>query len=533
MLMEIRHTFGPIGRLILLFLACLFIAVGCADSSDDPDTYTLSGTVSGSAVSGVTISLSGASSSTTTTDASGNFAFAVEAGSYTLTPSLSGYSFSPASASVTVSSADVTGVDFTGSVSTTGDGTDYSSTTLSSGGTYSSSSSGVTKEYYEYTSTTSDSPAVKVAPGGGLTLTNSKVVKSGATTNKESSGFYGFNAGALASSSSSSSGYVETNTATALSMTNCTITTAASGANGAFAFGQGAVVTLDNVTITTTGSDNSRGVDATYGGTVNISDSSISTTGDSCAALATDRYTGAEAPSVNATNCVGTTSGSGSPCIYCTGTFTVADCTLTATGSEAACIEGLNSITLTDSSISGAKKWGVIIYQSMSGDSSEGTGTFTMTGGTLTNGYSSGPAFFVCNTDAVINLNGAAIVNASDTLLVAGKASSATSVIGSVNSSWGTNGGVVTFTAASQTLAGDIVICDSGSSIALTLSSSSAFSGSINKAQNPVQSAAVTIDSGCSWTLTGDSYLTSLANKGTITTGSYTLYVNGAAWSGS
>lgn len=74
--------------------------------------------------------------------------------------------------------------------------------------------------------------------------------------------------------------------ASTLKITDSTITTNATGANGAFAFGEKAVVTLDHVTIVTTGDSNSRGVDATYGGTVNITNSKITTSGGSCAAPA-------------------------------------------------------------------------------------------------------------------------------------------------------------------------------------------------------------------------------------------------------
>jgi 6-phosphogluconolactonase (cycloisomerase 2 family) len=59
------------------------------------------------------VSLSGASSATATTDASGSYSFSGLAnGSYTVTPSLTGYTFAPASLAVTVNGADVTGQDF-------------------------------------------------------------------------------------------------------------------------------------------------------------------------------------------------------------------------------------------------------------------------------------------------------------------------------------------------------------------------------------------------------------------------------------
>ncbi|MGD0275413.1 MAG: carboxypeptidase regulatory-like domain-containing protein [Syntrophales bacterium] len=69
--------------------------------------YIISGTVTGPSVSGILVTLSGASSATTTTDASGNYTFKVHAtGAYTVTPSMTGYVFSPVSIAVTISSAN-------------------------------------------------------------------------------------------------------------------------------------------------------------------------------------------------------------------------------------------------------------------------------------------------------------------------------------------------------------------------------------------------------------------------------------------
>ena len=57
----------------------------------------------------------------------------------------------------------------------------------------------------------------------------------------------------------------------------------------------------------------------------------------------------------------------------------------------------------------GIDNCGVMIYQSMSGDANEGTGTFSATDSTLTISkkskiYETSPMFFITNTDAVINL---------------------------------------------------------------------------------------------------------------------------------
>lgn len=85
-------------------------------------TFSISGTVRergvglrvGAPVSGVTITLSGTSSGTTTTDANGNYVFTGRTnGSYTVTPSQTGFTFIPASRAVTINNANVTGQNFT------------------------------------------------------------------------------------------------------------------------------------------------------------------------------------------------------------------------------------------------------------------------------------------------------------------------------------------------------------------------------------------------------------------------------------
>jgi len=77
-------------------------------------TWTIAGTVSGGG-SGVSVTLSGSSTATTTADPStGAYSFAGLAnGSYTVTPTKSGFTMTPSNRAVTVSGANVSGVDFT------------------------------------------------------------------------------------------------------------------------------------------------------------------------------------------------------------------------------------------------------------------------------------------------------------------------------------------------------------------------------------------------------------------------------------
>jgi uncharacterized delta-60 repeat protein len=101
--------------------ALLLAASGCNRPPDKPPrvTHVISGTVSGAPASGVTLSLTGAWTASTTTDASGSFRFeGLANGNYALAPSADGCAFSPASLAVTVKGYDVTNVAFAAAAST-------------------------------------------------------------------------------------------------------------------------------------------------------------------------------------------------------------------------------------------------------------------------------------------------------------------------------------------------------------------------------------------------------------------------------
>ena len=100
-------------------LASVFLILyGCGDDDDGGPVavkYNISGqiTTTGSGLSGVTMTLTGASSATTITDASGNYTFTgLDNGSYTITPSRTGFTFSPTRSPQTVSGADIPAVNF-------------------------------------------------------------------------------------------------------------------------------------------------------------------------------------------------------------------------------------------------------------------------------------------------------------------------------------------------------------------------------------------------------------------------------------
>jgi hypothetical protein len=81
-------------------------------------TFGISGRVqsqNGNPIPNVTMTLSGAATRTTTTDANGNYSFTgFNDGTFTVTPSKTGFTFTPVNRTVTINNADVTGVNFTG-----------------------------------------------------------------------------------------------------------------------------------------------------------------------------------------------------------------------------------------------------------------------------------------------------------------------------------------------------------------------------------------------------------------------------------
>jgi len=355
--------------------------------------------------------------------------------------------------------------------------------------------------------TTSDkaTSGVKVTDKGMLTLSDSKVTTSGNTTGMEDSSFYGLNAAVLALSGSK------------IAMTNSSIATRGTGANGAFAVGAGSVVELSKVKIGCVASG-AHGVDATIAGTIICTDVDITTAGNgAAAAISTDRGGG----TITFTRGSAATSGTRSPGIYSTGSITVSDAKIKATGSEAFVIEGKNSVTLTNTTLSGARECGVMLYQSFSGDAGIGTSVLTMTGGSLT--AAEGPMFFVTNTAAVVELKGDAKLSAASGVFVKAAAGR-----------WGntgSNGGRLTFKADGETLVGDIT-CDDISTVSVALQNKTTLKGTIN-AQGVAKVMALALDATSVWEVTGTSYLTSLIDQditlANIHDNSHTIYYDSKA----
>ena len=374
-----------------------------------------------------------------------------------------------------------------------------------------------------YESNTKDENTILVNGDVDVNMNNITVNKGGDSDGGDNTSFYGINSAILAKSGA------------IVIIKNSNINTNATGANGVFSYGgsattnnssnDGTTVTISDSTITTT-KDNSGGIMTTGGGIMNAYNLIINTSGISSAAIRTDCGGG----KVNVDGGTYKTTGQGSPTIYSMADIIVSNAKLIAKASEGVIIEGKNSVTLnnvtltdTNNKLNGKSTTykNIFLYQSMSGDASNGTSSFTSKNSKITT--NKGDTFYVTNTTAVINLENNTITNndKSGAFLKIKK------------DSWGnsdSNGGNVTLKATNQLINVDIVI-DSISTLTMNLKNSN-FTGKINKA-NSAKSIDLNIDKDTKIKLTGNSYVTSFTNEdasnSNIDFNGYKLYVNGKA----
>ena len=354
-------------------------------------------------------------------------------------------------------------------------------------------------------STGTDENAALISFGANVTLDNDTITRTSADSQGgDNSSFYGVGAAVLATDGTA---YVK----------DGSVTTDAAGGAGLFAYDDGTVY-ASGTTVKTT-QDTSGGVHVAGGGTLYGWDLDVETNGESSAAIRSDRGGGTMV--IDGGNYV--SNGVGSPAIYSTADIAVSNATLTANGSEAVCIEGLNSIHLYDCDLTGNMSdldqndntWTVILYQSMSGDSEVGNSTFQMDGGSLTS--ENGGVFYTTNTQSTITLNNVDN-NYNDENEFFLQCTGNTNQRGWGQS--GANGADCHFTGISQDMQGN-VIWDSISDLDFYLTDGSSLTGAVVYDESYAGEGGegycnVYVSADSTWTVTGDSTVSSLENEGTI-----------------
>ena len=358
-----------------------------------------------------------------------------------------------------------------------------------------------------YTADETDESVMELTDGASVSVTGALLKKvSGEASDVDDASFKGLNAAVRV--------YDGANAV----IKNCTIHADAKNATGVFAYDTG-VVEISDSEITVTGGG-AGGIQVAGGGTLYASN--LTVTSSSKAAIRSDRGGGVMIIDGGTYTSLGK---NGCPSIYSTADITVKNAECISENSRAVIIEGKNSVTLENCNLhgndqsdkEGSVKANVLLYQSASGDASEGTSVFTMTGGSMTS-YS-GAMFYCTNTSSTITLEDADLVlSEDDVLLIVSEGR------------WGkegSNGGNCVFNAEDQELNGDIIV-DSISSLTLNLTASS-YEGLIDGKGD----VSVTLDEDSTWTLTGDSYISSFeGDLSNVNANGYTLYVNGTAVNG-
>lgn len=357
----------------------------------------------------------------------------------------------------------------------------------------------------EYTSSGTDENALHVSSGASAVLDNPTVTRTSSDSKGgDDSSFYGVGAAVLTTDGTTT-------------VNGGTVTTDSAGAAGLFSYDKGVTYAKD-VTINTK-KDTSGGIHVAGGGKMYAWNLNVTTDGESAAAIRSDRGGG----TMRVDGGSYTSNGVGSPAVYCTADIAVNKAELTANGSEGLCLEGLNSALLFDSDLTSNMSddsqndttWSAIVYQSMSGDSEVGKGTFEMVGGSFTS--KNGGLIYTTNTKSDILMSNVKVKTADD-------AEFFLRCTGNNNQrGWGTagaNGADCNFTADDQEMNGNIIY-DSISNLDFYMENGSTLKGAFVDDESCAGNggsgkAKVYIDSTSAWTVTGDSTVTDLYNAGTI-----------------
>ena len=335
------------------------------------------------------------------------------------------------------------------------------------------------------TTSVANQSGIFVYNSGSLCVGTATVTTGGNSTNTDNSDKYGINAGVLAGTSSTKGTIV---------ITNGTIITSGSVANGLFATDTGSSVTMLGGSIVCSGS-NAHGVDATYGGAVTLSNVSVTTYGDNSSVIATD-YGGGTVLVTGGTITASNTANMGhSAAVYSTGTITVKNAAATSRGDNGGVIDGANTIILTNTALTGALN-GIKIHNT---SGANGTANIIITGGALTAGGGDGVYLAGSEASAVV---------AAITIL-----SNATITASSGNLLNLDGGSTATFTVIADTLSGNVVAANNTNTASVLLQNST-LTGCVNAAK------ILSVDSSSTWNVTSNSVVsTTLTNAGTINLG--------------
>lgn len=347
---------------------------------------------------------------------------------------------------------------------------------------------------------------------GVLNLNNCTISKTGDGASGDNSSFYGTNSTVYAGDGTASSSTTSAQNAK-INITGGTITTSSQGANAIFAT-NGATITADGVTI-----DNSqtvsRGMHATFGGIINATNMNITTRKATSSTVATDRGGG----TVTISESTLIAKGDKSAVLYSTGTITATKVTGLSEQGPIATVEGTNYVYINNCDMtSQSEKRGLFLQQSGSGDAQGKQPVCSVTSSKLTMTNSSAPLIYIKNVTGAVNLSDVTLSIASGKMMVVPESDGSTGTLAlkTPQDSW-------TYTGT--------VDAGENTSAVVTVGENVIWNGAVDS-DHDAESANVTVESGATWNLSANSYVTKLVNNGTINKNGYTLTCNSQSGSG-
>lgn len=345
--------------------------------------------------------------------------------------------------------------------------------------------------------------AIYILNNANVKINDVEISKSGIVDHFSYSDFYGINAALFLKEG-------------ILNISNSKINSNGNGTNAIFAKGYNSKVSINNLQIETYG-NRARGIDALDKATIEGENISIITNGNKSSGITTDRGSG----NINLKNVNVETNGVDSVGIYSTGNIKITNSKINSKNSEACVIEGENKLDLIDVEMIANKKRGIMIMSSMPNEMKM-SGTLNILNGTLN--VSEGPAFYVTNNKAKINLENVKINNNSNIFINASK-----NTDGEMNQEStfkDLKGGIVEMIGKKQVINGNIIV-DDVSSVDITLLDDSYYKGALNQ-NNTKGKININCDNTSVIELTGDSYINELnfENKLTIITNGYNIFYN-------
>ncbi|HRX59261.1 MAG TPA: hypothetical protein P5075_10840 [Eubacteriales bacterium] len=363
----------------------------------------------------------------------------------------------------------------------------------------------IREEGKSYVSSAADENALRVENACTASVEDGTIEKlAGDASASDASAQFGLNAAVL------------THGGAALTLQNSSVTSDAAGASGIFVYGAASSVSAESTSVRTA-QDNACGLAAAGGAMLEAKNLSVLTQGASSAAILAQ-----SGASVIVDAGTYAASGQDSAAVVSYSNVSVSNATLRSSASGAVCVYGGGNVMLTGCTVSGSSsalrsgtgKDEPCVLLARSEENDGASAVFTMTNGSLKSG---GAALFsVTGTDAALTLSGVSLTLGNGVLLrVKSDAQSGEK-------------GSCTMDCDAQVLAGKILV-EEGSSLNLQMTGGSSFSGTVNPS-GAAGDVSVTLEDGCTWSLSADAYVTSFTGKTkNIETNGFTLYVNGSA----